>query len=207
MRLTITTMTSLDGVCQAPGGSDEDREGGFALGGWVAPHFDEPTGAFIDGVFARAEAFLLGRRTYEIFAGYWPARADEDDAVPRQLNTLPKHVASRTVSGPLEWDGSRLLQGDAIEAVRTLKAQGGDGELQVHGSLELARDLLSAGLVDGVNLLTFPVLLGDGKRLFDPTLRPAGLAATRVEHAPAGTVLASYDVVGEPQLADFDPDA
>src|SRR5688500_6597285 len=149
-KLTVTAFLSLDGVMQAPGGPEEDTDGGFGHGGWVVPLFDEELGGFIDEVFGRATGFVLGRRTYEIFAAHWPDFSD--DPVSDVLNSLPKYVASRTLDS-LEWKGSTVLQGDVAYAVRELK-DAGEGELQVHGSAGLAQTLHP--LVDEYNLIVFP---------------------------------------------------
>jgi dihydrofolate reductase len=169
MELTVRTMMSLDGVTQAPGGPDEDRSGGFELGGWSMPYFDADAGAKVVEEFGRADAFLLGRKTYDIFAGYWPGIGD-GDPIAAALNERPKYVVSNTLTD-LSWDGASLLEGDLVEAVAELKARPGR-ELQVHGSVELTRSLLAAGLVDRLNLIVFPVVLGAGHRLFADPVAP-----------------------------------
>ena len=194
MKLTVTTFLSLDGTMQAPGGAEEDPSDGFDQGGWMAPLFDEEVGAAITRWFSQADAFLLGRRTYDIFAGYWPQVTDPDP-VAQALNTLPKHVASRTLSDPLPWAGAQVLQGDVASAVRELKGQDGR-ELQVHGSGALVQTLLAEGLVDELRLMTFPVLVGSGRRLFAEGTRPARLELLGSHTTSAGTVIAEYGTGG-----------
>jgi dihydrofolate reductase len=200
MKLTITTFLTVDGVMQAPGGQEEDRSGGFEHGGWVAPHFDADTGAFMTSVFERTEAFLLGRKTYEIFAAHWPEAADPDDPIANGLNTLPKHVASTTLTS-VDWENSSLLEGDVVEAVKQLKAREG-GELQVHGSAGLAHTLIEHGLVDEYNLLTFPVVVGAGKRLFPDSARPTGLRPVSQTTTGSGVRIDVWAADGEPKLAE-----
>src|ERR1700744_6531921 len=154
MELTVTTMMTLDGVTQAPGGPEEDTSGGFDLGGWVMPYFDDDGAAFVRENIGRADAFLLGRKTYEIFASYWP-QVGAENPIAAALNGLPKHVVSSTLT-ELTWDGASLLEGDLVEAVTELKRRPGR-ELQVHGSIELTQSLLAAGLVDRLDLRVYPV--------------------------------------------------
>ena len=162
MKLTATMMLTVDGVYQGPGGPDEDRRGGFDRGGWVARYFDEEGGRFVTSVFERADALLLGRRTWEIFESYWPHH-DEGDPVSHGINVLPKYVPSTTLTDP-GWN-THVIHGDVEAAVRDLKARPGR-ELQVHGSGELLRWLLERDLVDELNLRIYPVIVGDGLRLF-----------------------------------------
>ena len=204
MRLTLTTFISLDGVVQAPGGPDEDRDGGFELGGWTVPYWGDDIGEAMAGWFGEADAFLLGRRTYEIFAGAWPRVTDPDDPVAGPLNSLPKHVASRTLSS-VDWNGAELLRGDVVEAVAELKRRPGR-ELQVHGSGGLAQTLIAHGLVDQYRLITFPVVLGKGKRLFGSEARPAALR--RLDHRDTGSggSIDVYEAAGEPEVGSFEID-
>ncbi len=203
MRLTVTTFQTLDGVMQAPGGPTEDPSGGFELGGWLVPHADADMGAFMDETFDRAGAFLLGRTTYEVFASHWPKVSEEEGgAVARQLNALPKHVASRTLPGPLDWEGASLLEGDVPTAVADLKASGGDGELQVHGSAGLLQTLLRERLVDELRVLTFPVVAGSGKRLFGEGAVPASARLTEHRVTSTGTLIAVYELGGAPETGE-----
>src|SRR5688572_13789292 len=194
MKLTVTTFVSVDGVMQGPGGPTEDPSDGFERGGWLVPHFDEQTGEFMNSVFERVDAFLLGRRTYDIFAAAWPNATDPDDPVATKLNTLPKHVASTTLRDP-EWTGTSVIEGDVAEAVRALKAQPGE-ELQVHGSGTLVRYLLENDLVDELNLLVFPVLVGDGRRLFADKGPATGLRLEESRTTPSGVVIQRYATAG-----------
>ena len=159
--LTVTTFLSLDGVIQAPGGPEEDTSDGFAHGGWIFPLADEALGKEIVGIFARADAFLLGRTTYDIFAGYWPKVTDPDDPIASSLNGLPKYVASRTRSS-FTWHDSHHLA-DVVAGVAELKRRY-PREVQVHGSADLLQTLIEHDLVDEYRLLTFPVTLGGGRR-------------------------------------------
>ncbi|MFG1660374.1 dihydrofolate reductase family protein [Micromonospora chersina] len=197
MRLTITTFLTLDGVMQAPGGQEEDRTGGFDLGGWLPPHFDETVGEWMGETFERAEALLLGRRTYDIMAAYWPHVTDPAEGGPdNPLNRLPKYVAT-TRDDELTWAGSHRLDGDLAAAITELKNRPG-GELQVHGSGALARWLMREGLIDTYQLLVFPVVLGRGQRLFADGVPPAGLRLTGTRTSGTGVTMLTYDSAGAP---------
>ena len=163
MKLTASMMVTLDGVYQGPGGPDEDRSGGFERGGWTAPYADPEMWPFLTSWFERADALLLGRKTWEIWENYWPLH-DRGDAVSHGINVLPKYVPSSTLTSPT-WQNTHVIDGDLEAAVRQLKDQPGR-ELQVHGSGELLRWLLERDLVDELNLRIYPVILGDGRRLF-----------------------------------------
>ncbi|MFJ8823051.1 dihydrofolate reductase family protein [Streptomyces sp. NPDC102467] len=202
MKLTLTQFVTLDGVYQAPGGPEEDRSGAFEHGGWSFPYDDEDFGTFVTENFGRVDAFLLGRRTYDIFAGYWPQHTDPSDPVAGKLNALPKYVASKTLTSG-DWAGTRFIGGtDLVKDVTALKEQPGR-ELQIHGSGALAAYLLRHDLIDTLHLLTFPVVLGTGKRLFGDGPVPTAFrhAATRV--TSKGVVISSYDLEGRPAYGSF----
>jgi dihydrofolate reductase len=206
MRLTLHTFLTLDGVMQAPGGPDEDPSGGFGHGGWSFPYGDADFGAAVSGWFDLAGAFLLGRRTYEIFAGHWPHVTDPADPIASRLNALPKYVASRTLTS-VDWAHSALLGGDALAEIAKLKGQPG-GELQVHGSGELAHALIEHDLVDEYRLLFFPVHLGSGKKLFRDGARPAALRIISSSMTSTGVIIASYEPDGPARHGSYAlPDA
>jgi dihydrofolate reductase len=198
MQLTVTTFLSVDGVYQGPGGPDEDRRDGFDRGGWLVPHFDEETGQFMDEVFREVDAFLLGRRTYEIFAASWPNATDPNDQVAKSLNTLPKYVASTTLEDP-QWANSTVLKGDLASAVQELKERDGR-ELQVHGSGKLVQFLLANDLVDRLNLLVFPVIVGAGRRLFPDSGIATGLTLEESGTTPSGVAISVYRPSGRPEF-------
>jgi dihydrofolate reductase len=186
----VTTFLTLDGVMQAPGGPEEDRSGGFAHGGWSFPYADEDFGRLVTGWFAEADAFLLGRRTYEIFAAFWPLVADAGDPVAAPLNHVPKYVATRTLRGAT-WAGTTLLTGDVVDAVRRLKDQPGR-ELQVHGSGDLMQTLMANDLVDEYRLFVYPVVVGSGRRLFRDGTPPRSLQLVSATTTSTGVVVAAY---------------
>jgi dihydrofolate reductase len=200
--LVVTTFVSLDGVMQAPGGPEEDPAGGFPYGGWTQPYFSDDSGQQIVDWFAGAQDFLLGRTTYEIFAGFWPqVPADAGNPIADALNTKPKWVASRTLD-KVEWDGARLIEGDVAEAVQKLKAEDG-GELQVHGSAGLIQTLLENDLVDELRLTIDPVTVGSGKRLFGDGTIPRGWRLTSSRATSSGSLIAVYQRVGELRTGTF----
>jgi dihydrofolate reductase len=198
MKLTTTTQVSVDGVMQGPGGPEEDERGVFERGGWA--HFDNEAGTVMDEIYQRADAFLFGRRTYEIFAGSWGAWPDPGDSpIWTALNTQPKYVASTTLTEP-RWANTTVLSGDVAAAVGELKAKPG-GELQVHGCGALFRWLLDNDLVDEMTLFTFPVVVGQGTRLFPDTGRDSALELVGSRATPSGVTVQVYRPTGRPQYA------
>jgi dihydrofolate reductase len=193
-KLVIGTFMTLDGVVQAPGGPNEDRDGGFQHGGWLVPYFDEKFGEIMTEWTKRAGAFLLGRKTYEIFAGSWPKSTDPADENAVALNTRPKFVASTTLDR-VDWNNSILLKGDVAQAVAKLKAQEG-AEIQVHGSGNLIQTLLKNDLVDTLRLWQFPVVLGTGKRLFGDGTIPRSFRLVDTQPNTTGAVLHVYERAG-----------
>ena len=202
MRLTLTMFKTLDGVVQAPGAPDEDRSGGFEHGGWSVPYVDDDFLQTMTGIFDEVDAFLLGRRTYEIFAAYWPKVTDPDDPIAGRLNNLPKYVASRTLDD-VSWQGSQLLKGDVAAEVAELKRQPGR-ELQVHGSGNLAQTLMQHDLIDEYRLLTHPVVLGKGKRLFADGAKPAALNLVEHKRTSTSVSIDVYTPAGEPTYGAFE---
>ena len=191
-KVIVNEFMSLDGVAQAPGGAEEDPSGGFAHGGWHMQYMeDEPTRQWVLRSIVEAGGFLLGRRTYEIFAAYWPNAPEEEQVIAEPLNSKPKYVASRTLTEPLEWQGSALLGDDLAAAVTALKDEDG-GDLHVIGSTELVQSLLEHGLVDELRLMIDPVLLGGGKRFLrdDGALRSLRLVDGQL--TDRGAILATY---------------
>lgn len=193
MKLTATMMLSLDGVHQGPGGPDEDRRNGFERGGWAASSGDDETWRALTAEFERADALLLGRRTYEIFASYWPHH-DGGDPVTHGINVLPKYVASTTLANPT-WQNSRVISGDLEAAVRDLKAQPGR-ELQVHGSGQLFRWLLERDLIDELTLRVSPVIVGDGIRLFPEHGQSHAMTLVESRSTPKGVLLQTFRPAG-----------
>lgn len=196
MKLSMTCFVSLDGVMQSPGGPNEDPSDGFAHGGWQVPFFeDEEAGEFITEVNSRADAFLLGRRTYEIFSSYWPEVTDPDNPIATKLNQAPKYVASRTLKSA-DWHNTTLLQGDVVDAVRGLKQQEGD-ELHIWGSGNLVQTLMRHHLIDTFRILQHPVVLGSGRRLFAEGTVPGTLRVASGAVTQRGIVIMTYEPAGE----------
>jgi len=204
-KVIVAAFVSLDGVMQAPGGPQEDTVGGFRHGGWVAGYWDDALDRSIGEDFRQPFDLLMGRRTYDIFAAYWPPVGEDpsspNHAIGAAFNKAVKHVATHRPES-LDWAGSRGLGEDVAGAVRDLKA--GDGPpLLTQGSSELVHQLLAAGLVDELRLQTFPILLGKGKRLFDDSTDPAGFEIEKSAVTPKGVVIATYRRAGEVKTGDF----
>lgn len=196
--IRTATFVSLDGVMQAPGGPEEDPAGGFRFGGWVFPHWDEALGRLMDRAMGENYDLLLGRRTYEIFGAYWP---HQDDDIGRVFNAVNKYVVA-TPGTPTAWENSHLLEGDVAESVRALKQTEGR-DLLIQGSSEVIHALLAADLIDQMTLLTFPLVLGEGKRLFDASSRPRGWTPLGTETTGQGVVVSTYRLGGEVPTGSF----
>lgn len=196
-KLIVLTFVTLDGVMQAPGGPEEDPVGGFTYGGWTVPYFDDFLGETMTEQMGKPFDLLLGRKTYEIFAAYWPHHDDEGAA----LNNATKYVASHA---PMEltWERSVLLQGDVVDEIKQLKAQDGP-DLQVHGSGNLIQTLLKHHLVDELWLKIFPITLGTGKRLFAEGTTPAAFTVREAKTSPLGVIVASYERAGDVKTGSF----
>ncbi len=196
--LAVLTFVTLDGVMQAPGGPNEDTSGGFKFGGWTVPYWDDFLGQVMASQMTGPFDLLLGRRTYEIFAGYWPnAKGPAAD----QLNSAKKYVVSNTL-GSLQWNNSTVISGDVVKEIRELKGQDGP-ELQVHGSSNLIQTLLKNDFVDEFRLKIFPVTIGSGKRLFGEGTFPASFNLLDCKVSPSGVIVASYVRAGEVRTGSF----
>jgi len=205
MKLTTMTQVTVDGVMQGNGAaSEEDRREGFERGGWAMGVFDDETFAFISETYQRADAFLFGRRTYELFAGYWGVRDDLEHPIVGPLNTKPKYVASTTLTDP-QWAGTTVLSGDVAAAIAELKAKPG-GELQVHGSGALTRSLLAHDLVDEMTLIVVPVVLGQGARLFPADGPDIALDLIESRADSKGVTIQVYRPAGRPTYPPPNPD-
>lgn len=201
--IIAATFVSLDGIMQAPGGPAEDPSGGFAFGGWTAPHFDEALNEPLGEIFDRPFELLLGRRTYDIFAAHWPFAADgPDKPIADIFNQTAKHVATRSPDRPLAWNNSHSLGADVVASLKQLKRTDGP-DLLVQGSGELLQTLLANHLVDEFSLLIFPVLLRNGKRLFGTGTAPAGLRLVTSLVSPSGVIVARYRPDGAVKTGDF----
>jgi dihydrofolate reductase len=194
-KVIVTEWMSLDGVVQAPGAPDEDTTGGFQHGGWHLRYFDDLSQRWVVETLTAAGGFLLGRRTYEGFAAHWPNASEEEQVVAQPLNTKPKYVASRSLTEPLEWQNSTVLQGDVAEAVAALKREDGD-DLHLIGSSRLAQALIEHDLVDEFRVMIDPLVVGGGKRIFrdDGVLRPLRLVDSKM--TTTGAIVATYAPAG-----------
>ncbi|HSD90081.1 MAG TPA: dihydrofolate reductase family protein [Kofleriaceae bacterium] len=202
-KLVVTTFLSLDGVMQAPGGPDEDRSGGFELGGWTWPYMDDEGGRDVAEQYQAADGFLLGRVTYDIFAAYWPKVTDPNDPIAKVLNGRPKYVVSRTLERA-QWQHTTVIRGDVIPQLRDLKDRPGR-DILVPGSSELVQTLIRHDLVDEYRLMFFPVLLGKGKRLFGAGTVPTALSLVGSRQTAKGVLSNRYRRAGEIQVGSFIP--
>jgi dihydrofolate reductase len=199
MKLTTVTHVTVDGVMQGLGGAEEDRRGGFERGGWALPFMDDEGGAIVNRFFERADAFLFGRRTYEIWAPFWGAIDDPSNPIATAVNTKPKYVVSTTLTAP-EWAGTTIISGDVAPAIGDLKAKPG-GELQVHGSGDLVRWLFANQLVDEITLLIYPMILGQGTRLFPDNGSDTALELIESRSTARGVTMQVYRPAGRPNYA------
>jgi dihydrofolate reductase len=200
-RIVAGVFVSLDGIMQAPGGPEEDPTAGFEFGGWVAPHWDEVTGESVDALHARPFDLLLGRKTYEIFAGHWPYH---DDPIAQVYNRTAKHVVTSSTE-QLGWANSHAIN-DGVDGVERLKA--GDGpDLLIWGSSGLYPDLLERGLLDRIVIMTFPVVLGKGKRLFAPGVASGAFRLVESKVSGTGVVIAAYEPAGPVSVGSFEGQA
>jgi dihydrofolate reductase len=202
-KIVVGTFLTVDGVMQAPGGPDEDREGGFPHGGWSVNYWDERMGQRITETTLRGGALLLGRKTYEIFAAHWPS-VGGDDPIAAKLNSMPKFIASRTLD-KVTWNNSTLIEGDVAEAVAALKEQPGD-DIQVTGSGDLIQTLIRHELVDEYQLWVFPIVLGRGKRLFAGGAVPSALKLVDTQTSGTGVAIHTYERAGVIEYGSFEVD-
>ena len=202
--LTVAAFVSLDGVMQAPGGPEEDCSSGFRFGGWIVPYADKTTGQAVMDLFSQPFELLLGRRTYDIFAAYWPnIQADSTHHTIADLfNAVPKHVATHHADS-LAWHNSHALKGNLVDAINALKRQDGP-QLLTQGSGDLVRQLLAAGLVDELRLMIHPILLGRGKRLFDDNAQASAFTLVNSISSPGGVLIARYIRSGEVRTGSFE---
>jgi dihydrofolate reductase len=189
-KLVVGTFLTLDGVMQAPGSSEEDKAGGFKYGGWQMPYFDADSGRIMDKIMAENEAMLLGRITYQIFAGYWPT-APADEPIAARMNSMPKYVVSNTLK-KLDWNNSKLINGNVGNEIARIKAEPGNGVLSVVGSGKLAQTLMREKLIDEYVLWIYPIILGTGKRLFEGGVVPANLKLTDTKTTGSGVMVLTY---------------
>ena len=199
-KIVVLSFMSIDGVMQAPGGPQEDTSGDFKYGGWTVPYFDEVAGSIMDTQMGMPFDLLLGRKTYDIFASYWP-KQDPSDSVAGPFNKATKYVVSAS-SPRLDWENSQLIDGDIVAKLKVLKQQDGP-MLQVHGSANMIQTLLKNDLVDELWLKIFPITLGSGKRLFAEGAAPAAFELIESQATPAGVVVASYKRAGDVKTGSF----
>jgi dihydrofolate reductase len=202
MKLTLMQFVTLDGVYQGPGSPDEDTTDGFTRGGWMVPHMDQTFIARAAEWLQRAGALLLGRRTYEGFAMAWPQNTDPDDPFAERMNSLPKYVASHTITDT-PWTPATILGGDVVAEVADLKAQPGH-ELQLHGSARLSQSLLAAGLIDEIRLVISPTVLGQGRRLFPEEGPALGMRVTEHTTTPGGLTILVLEATGPAAFATYE---
>lgn len=200
-KIVVAEFVSLDGVIQAPGGPDEDTSGGFRFGGWQVPYAGDADGQAVNDLLSQPFELLLGRHTYDIWAAYWP-RVTAGQPIADQFNSVRKHVATHRPD-TLDWQNSYGLEGDLADAVRALKRQDGPN-LLTWGSGDMVRQLLAAGLVDELQLLIYPVMLGQGKRLFGDNAQPSAFTLTSSATTPAGVLIARYERGGEVRTGKFE---
>lgn len=200
-KIIVNAFLTLDGVMQAPGGPDEDTEGGFPHGGWQAPYADEVMGRLVVEGFADADGFLLGRKTYDIFANYWPQVTDPGNSIATALNSLPKHVVSRSLER-VAWNNAGLVQGDVVTQLRKLREQPGR-TLQTWGSTDLLQTLLKNDLIDGYRLFVFPLVLGSGKRLFGSGTTAAAFKQVQSVTSSKGATYHRLERSGKPEYGQM----
>lgn len=200
-KILVSAFISLDGVMQAPGGPKEDPTGGFAFGGWTAPYFDAALGGAMGEVFGRPFDLLLGRKTYDIFAAHWPYVTDPNDPIAGTFNRITKYVASRS-NPTLAWQNSRLLGKDVVAALKQIRSEDGP-DLIVQGSSDFVQTLWKNALVDEFSVLTFPVMLGKGKRFFGEGIAPTALKLVKSQSYPTGVIVANYVPDGPVKVGDF----
>lgn len=201
-KLTLITFLTLDGVMQAPGAPEEDPSDGFEYGGWQAPVIDRDSSQFVGEMFDRSAAFLLGRRTYDIFAGYWPGITDPGNPVASRLNRYPKYVVSTTLE-EAGWENTTVISTDVAAEVARVKERTQGGEVQIYGSGVLARSLMAHGLIDEYNLLVHPVVLGAGKRLFTDGGLPTAFELTGSRMTPNGIAINTYRPTGRAEFGSI----
>ena len=202
-KLTVAAFISLDGVIQAPGGPEEDTSDGFRFGGWIVPYTDKTSSQAIQALFSQPFELLLGRRTYDIFAAYWPqVPASSHNRIADLFNSVPKHVATHR-SATLDWHNSHGLQGDLTDAIRALKHQDG-ADLLTQGSADMVRQLLATELVDELRLMIFPIILGRGKRLFDDNAQASAFTLAHSTSTPGGVLITRYVRSGGVRTGTFE---